>query len=112
MGLSKPAKLIHQTVIGDNGGNEPWLGLDQGKGQGPCFVWGSGGEEAGEEDVGGAVVGKEAGGEEEGETLVGFGETVGVAEGVDEGGEVVVVEGGGGVLLFMVEGVVVGVWKR
>lgn len=45
-------------------------------------------EEAGEEDIGGAVVGEGVGGKGEEEAAVGLGEAVGVAESVDDAAEV------------------------
>lgn len=51
-------------------------------------MWGVGVEKAGNDDVACALVEEEAGGDEEGEAVVSFVETVGVAERVEDGGEV------------------------
>lgn len=84
----KHAKLIHQTVIDNQRGNKPGSGSNQETKETPRFVWGVGVEKAGNDDVACALVEEEAGGDEEGEAVVSFVETVGVAERVEDGGEV------------------------
>ena len=83
------AKLVHQTVVVDQRGNETGLGSDERLDEAPRCVRGSRSENASEEDVAGARVGEGAGDEGEGEAMVCFGETASVAEGVNDGGDVV-----------------------
>lgn len=92
-GSMEPAKLVHQTVVVDQRGDEAGFGSDQGLDEVPGLEWGSGTEQPSEEEVAGLVVGDITGGEEEGEALVGFGETVGVAERVKDGGNAVLLGG-------------------
>lgn len=82
------AKLVHQTVVDNQRGDKPGLRSNQETKETPRFVRGVGVEKARNDDVAGALVEEEAGGDEEGEAMVGFVETVGVAEGVEDGGEV------------------------
>jgi len=84
------AKLVHETVVVDQRGNETGLGSNEGSEEAPGGARGARGEQAREEDVAGALVGEGGRGEGEGKAMMGFGETVRVAEGVDDGGDVVV----------------------
>jgi len=83
------AKLVHQTVVVDQRGNETGLGSNEGLDEAPRGVRCSRSEHASEEDVAGALIGEGAGGEGEGEAIVRFGELARVAEGVNNGGDVV-----------------------
>lgn len=75
------AKLVHQTVVVDQRGNETGLGSDEGLDEAPGGVRGSRSEHASKEDVAGALVGEggRGEGEGEGEAMVRFGETARVA---------------------------------
>lgn len=76
-------------MVIDQRRNKTGFGYDQGSDECPGLKWGSGTEQASEEDVAGSVVGNGTGGEGNGEALVRFGETVGVAESVECGGDAV-----------------------
>lgn len=88
--LQNGAQLIDEAIVIGHRRDEMGDGGDHAVYYPQRQLWGFSVEEAGEEDIGGAVVGEgvAVGGKGEEEAAVGLGEAVGVTESVDDAAEV------------------------